>query len=235
MFRIIIDGYNLIFQCGLHTKNLSAPNALQQTRKRLARELAQRIDLAHRKSVLVVLDAKTDIGADQSQYVDRGITFRFARDFPDADSMIAELLQHHSDPKRLTIVSSDHAVQQSATRRGAIAIDSDIWFDTIDQVSENGRLITKQDLPADSRSPRRRPDNSKPRLSEKDRQEIQAEFESFDVAEIEAELNRETQSGSSDNETRPASNTEHQWPDIKDLPDEEYNPFPPGYGEDLLD
>ena len=197
--RIIIDGYNLIFQCGLHEQKLSAPQALERARKRLIRELAQRIEQSQRSGVTVVFDAKTYVPTDQNDFRIDGFKVRYARNFPDADAMIGDLVAHHSHPGRLTVVSSDHQVQTTATRRGAKAIDSDVWFDSLPR-----------------QQPRvREPVGSDPILSAEEQRELAEIFGAGELAE-------------------PANESETDT-SAEDDAEESFNPFPPGYGEDLLD
>jgi hypothetical protein len=55
----------------------------------------------------------------------------FARNHSSADEMIQQLIRESPLPKKLVVVSSDHQIQVAATRRRAIAIDSDDWFDAL--------------------------------------------------------------------------------------------------------
>ena len=61
-----------------------------------------------------------------------GIRVLFAVGYESADEMIEELVAAHSHPKDLLVVSSDHRIQNAATRRKAKAIDSDVWLDQIE-------------------------------------------------------------------------------------------------------
>ena len=55
-------------------------------------------------------------------------------EYEDADSLIEELIQKNSTPKNLTVVSSDHRLHRAALRRKATPIDSDVWFDELEQL-----------------------------------------------------------------------------------------------------
>lgn len=63
-----------------------------------------------------------------------GMTVMFAVDHEDADSLIEELILKNSSPKQLTVVSSDHRLHKAALRRKATPIDSDVWFDRLEQL-----------------------------------------------------------------------------------------------------
>ena len=58
----------------------------------------------------------------------RGLTVRFASQYPDADSLIEELIDQNTAPRRLTVVSSDHRLQRAAQRRRAKPMDCDAWY-----------------------------------------------------------------------------------------------------------
>ncbi len=128
----IIDAYNLIFQCGLHPKSLGTGKAMRQAHDRLLQELARRFHESQRNDVVIVFDAKRKPN-ESDQVPGRGFRVRFAWQYDDADTMIIDLIRRHSQPKQLTVVSSDHQIQTAASRRGAIAIDSDEWFDSMPQ------------------------------------------------------------------------------------------------------
>lgn len=204
MIRIIIDAYNLIFQCGLQPKNLDSPLALHRTRQRLVQELADRIDESRRPQVLLVFDAKNPRGHSTPDLVGQGFKIAFARDYDDADTMVIELLQKHSQPRQLTVVSNDHLIQTAATRRDATAIDADVWFDSL------VRLEGLTNGPAPSHG------SGKPKvmLSDAETQELINEFSDL-----------EEPKSPDDSSAKEAGDTETDSP---------YNPFPEGYGEDLL-
>lgn len=199
MIRIIIDAYNLIFQCGLQPKNLDSPLALHRTRQRLIDELADRIPNSQRREVMLVFDAKTRRGHTTPNLENRGFKSVFAREHGDADTMVIELLQSHSQPKQLTVVSNDHQIQTAATRRNAKAIDSDVWFD---------QLLESGNRPA----PTNRSDKPDAALSDDETQQLIDEFS--DIKDPEESAAKQA----NDNESESF-----------------YNPFPDGYGEDLLE
>ena len=203
MIRIIIDAYNLIFQCGLQPKSLGSPLALHRTRQRLVQELADRIDEKQRPEILLVFDAKNPRGHSTPDLNGQGFKIEFARDYEDADTMVIELTQKHSQPKQLTVVSNDHRIQTAATRREATAIDADIWFDQLKLVSDRPALPRTAGKP-------------KMTLSDEETQQLIDEFS--DLSESEDANPADEKKKAGDNETESF-----------------YNPFPDGYGEDLLD
>lgn len=130
--RLLIDGYNVIFTCGLHGTRRTS-DALQRARNKLIRLLTQYLTPQQRSHTTVVFDAKQVPIADlPQQEAINGIAILYAVDFPDADSLIESLIGKHSVPRKLTVVSSDHRIQTAATRRKATAIDSDRWLDQLE-------------------------------------------------------------------------------------------------------
>ncbi len=198
MIRIIIDAYNLIFQCGLQPKNLDSPLALHQTRQRLVKELADHFIGNSRKEIMLVFDAKNPRGYSTPDLEGLGFRIEFAREYEDADAMVIELVRTHSQPKQLLVVSGDHRIQTAATRRGAQAIDSDVWFDQL------GGQTTAQT--------------------------VKAQDKDIFLTDAETQQLIDTFSDLDERERNPIKPKE-----AGDESDSTYNPFPPGYGEDLLD
>ncbi len=132
--RCLIDGYNLVFQCGLEGRSRDSLS-LERARARLIAAIATRYSKSECATVTVVFDARTlPIKEDHSISKKSGITVVFAVEYEDADSLIEELIQKNSTPKNLTVVSSDHRLHRAALRRKATPIDSDVWFDELEQL-----------------------------------------------------------------------------------------------------
>jgi predicted RNA-binding protein with PIN domain len=62
----------------------------------------------------------------------------FARRHSDADELIEELLEQHTAPRSLLVVSSDHRIQRAARHYGASYIDSDKWYGEIRARRDDG-------------------------------------------------------------------------------------------------
>ena len=129
---LIIDAYNLIFQCGLEGPQRT-PASITRSRTRLIQLLASLLPAEQCTNTTVVFDAKR-IPLKETQIDSRkqGIRVLFAVGYESADEMIEELIAAHSHPKDLLVVSSDHRIQNAATRRKAKAIDSDVWLDQLE-------------------------------------------------------------------------------------------------------
>src|SRR5207244_9115063 len=111
----LIDGYNLLYAMGV-IRNRAGPTGLQKARQRL-------LGLLHgaygdeASQVTVVFDAaKAPAGAaEEEEY--QGLQIRYAVHDAQADDLIEKLIQHHSAPRQLTVISDDHRIQQAARRR----------------------------------------------------------------------------------------------------------------------
>ena len=197
----IIDGYNLIFTCGLEGKTRT-PQSLEKARARLVATVASKLSKKERSGTTIVFDAKRlPIKETSADFRAHDIRVLYAVDHEDADTLIEELIAKHSTPKKLVVVSSDHRLQTAATRRKATAVDSDVWYE---------QLLATRKHRGDAKQPQNDDGCSKESLESID---WVNEFGSVDI----------------DDEAGEA-------PDASSDPNaSNFNPFPPGYGEDLLD
>ena len=127
--RLLIDGYNLMFESTSVERRLDGKNALRAARGRLLHLLVDLIEEAMRDRTMIVFDAKKAPPGLPDRYEYQGIQIVFARDWDSADELIQTEIRRHSAPKNLTVVSSDHAIHRKALARGATVIDSDQWLD----------------------------------------------------------------------------------------------------------
>lgn len=199
--EFIIDGYNLIFQCGLEGRDRN-PASIRKSRTRLVNLLADYLSPDQMKRTTIVFDAKR-LPVGESQIVSRrkGMQVMFSVGYEDADTMIEELIAGHSHPKKLMVVSSDHRIQTAATRRKARAVDSDVWWDQIENAGQADPLAEQA---------------TSAKLTE-DSHDWQAEFAVDSpeasqalVREIEEEMERET----GNKETEDVEDIEQQFKDI---------------------
>lgn len=128
--RTLIDGYNLMYAAGLLGRPLG-PEGFRKVRRRFLNDLAASLDPVEAHQTTVVFDASQhydDLPAESSH---RGISIVFAVGDENADARIETLIAHHSVPKSLTVVSSDHRIRQAATRRRATAVTSEAFLEQI--------------------------------------------------------------------------------------------------------
>jgi predicted RNA-binding protein with PIN domain len=129
---LLIDGYNLLYAAGLGQADY-APGDLLRARRRLLRYLVRRLRTSELDRTTVVFDAREPpVGFPHSSML-CGMRVLFATPDGDADAVIEDLIDRHSAPKRLTLVSSDHRLQQAARRRRAMFLDSDAFLDDLER------------------------------------------------------------------------------------------------------
>ena len=115
---IIIDGYNLLHASGVMPQG-NGPHTFARAREALIRFLAASLTDEERSRTTIVFDAR-EAPFNQPRTLDHeGMAIRFAPREIDADTLIEELIQADTSPKRLTVVSSDHRIQNAARRRRA--------------------------------------------------------------------------------------------------------------------
>lgn len=129
---LLIDGYNLLHAAGM-ARGEYGPGELQRCRERLLRYLAAKLSAAEIARTTVVFDARDPPPDRPARQSFRGIGVLFANPGGDADVVIGEWLDRHSAPKRVTLVSSDHALQRAARRNRAGFVDSEEFFDRLEQ------------------------------------------------------------------------------------------------------
>jgi len=122
----LIDGYNLLFALGLASKR-TEPKAFELARAKLLAWLheAHGTDVS---SVTVVFDAQHVAVGGRPEWNDRGLRVLFAVGML-ADDRIEELIREEVNPRKLTVVSSDHRIQVAARRRGCTVWDAAEYID----------------------------------------------------------------------------------------------------------
>jgi predicted RNA-binding protein with PIN domain len=123
---LIIDGYNLLHASGVFGAE-RGPRGFEQSRLALLDLLADLLGPDATKTI-VVFDAVNAPDGLPGRHVHRGLRVWFAREYPDADSLIEELIDDDNAPQSLTVVSSDRRLQAAACRRRASAVDCEGWL-----------------------------------------------------------------------------------------------------------
>ena len=129
---LLIDGYNLLYAAGLGQADY-APGELLRARRQLLRYLVRRLRSHELRRTTVVFDARHPPEGFPHTSMLCGMRVMFATPDGDADAVIEDLIDRHSAPRRLTLVSSDHRLQQAARRRRAAFLDSDAFFDDLER------------------------------------------------------------------------------------------------------
>ena len=132
---LVIDGYNLMHAAGLGRSEYG-PGELERNRNRLLNQTAAVLDEQIAADALVVFDAHMAVPRDSDnvpQLARSPIAVRFSREGRDADAEIEMILETHSSPRQILIVSSDHRLHKAAARRKATCIDSEDFLRQFDQ------------------------------------------------------------------------------------------------------
>jgi predicted RNA-binding protein with PIN domain len=123
---LIIDGYNLLHASGVFGKD-RGPRGFEQSRIALLDLLLDLLgDEAAR--TIVVFDAVRAPDGLPGRCTHGPLRVWYAREYPDADSLIEELVEDADAPRDLVVVSSDRRLQAAARRRRATAVGSDEWL-----------------------------------------------------------------------------------------------------------
>lgn len=108
---LLIDGYNLMHAVGLARRRYG-PGDLERCRDRLLKWLSRNLRDSERLRTTVVFDAKDAPVAGNLDLHFRDMTIRFAGKEAEADDLIEALIEYHSAPKRLIVVSGDRRLQR---------------------------------------------------------------------------------------------------------------------------
>lgn len=210
--RLLIDGYNLLHVTDLFGSGKSA-GTLQGSRDALLAFLTKALASAERRDTTIVFDATgAPPGLPKTLHHEQ-ITVRYASDFADADALLEEIIDRHRAPKGLTVVSSDHRVQRAARGRGSKWIDSEPWF---------------RELAARAKAKEQDSPQGKPAATGSVDYWVE-QFAGKDISELEQQL-RATE------KPRIIPKTTKRTPHVPPVAEGGLeNPFPPGYGEDLLE
>jgi predicted RNA-binding protein with PIN domain len=217
---ILIDGYNLLYASGILGRG-RGPGFLERSRQALLNFLAESLEEKELARCTVVFDASDSAPKGLPRTIThRGILVKYASGLPSADELIEQLILEDTSPRKLIVVSSDHRLHRAAKRRKATPVDSDIWF------SQTLRLrIDRQKRAAE-------PSAAKPPAPSTEG-EIRFWMRAFGVPmeesiePAEAEPIADAVAPSVDPEA-PS--------DAAPLDDNSpFNPFPPGYADDLFD
>lgn len=153
--RFLIDGYNLMHAGGLLSKRQGSA-AFRRVRNRFLNDLADGLGALDAHRTTVVFDAA--MAPERVPRMDsrQGISVVFAVENQTADDRIAEILRKDSNPKTLTVVSTDRGVREAASRRRATAVTSeDFWID-LDARKERRASASRRRGPSLPEAPRDR-------------------------------------------------------------------------------
>ncbi len=154
---LIIDGYNLMHAAGFARRSY-AQGDLARCRRQLNQLLIADLDVTVLARATVVYDAFDSPSNSNRQHRHAGLAILFAPKGADADSEIERLLNQHSSPRQVLIVSSDHRLHKAAKRRKAKCIDSEDFLtalraEAVPKLVSRTRKSTKSPAPATESTP----------------------------------------------------------------------------------
>lgn len=147
----LIDGYNLLHAAGWFPAQVG-PHSLEKARGRLLAQLTA--GHGHEAAVTIVFDSHhAPPNVPAVQHI-RGVEVLFAVDYPEADDLLEELIQHHSSPRQLMVISDDHRIQQAGRRRHCQILGCADYLKQLPQLrARTDKVHTeaeKQDQPTES-------------------------------------------------------------------------------------
>ena len=216
----IIDGYNYLHVNGFIDSRSVGPGSLEKARNQLFGFLRQKMDAPARSRTTVVFDSREPDLPNRSTVHE--VLVEFANQYEDADELITLLISRHSAPKQLTVVSSDHQIQQAATARGATAIDSDQWLDAMDSFRADNSQTNKNSTTPNTLD---KPASEDPKDNAFWKNTFAMDEETLDLELRATDKPRRTEMRAIKPQPNQKTNDS----------DEEVSPdiFPPGYAEDL--
>jgi uncharacterized protein len=133
--RWLIDGYNVMHAGGRLGPKLGR-EGFRRARRRFLDELSQALGPLIAADTTVVFDASAPPGdfAPVSTY--RALSVLFALGDESADARIEQIIAEHSNPKALTVVSSDNRIRVAGSRRRARTLTADEFWQMIDTLKE---------------------------------------------------------------------------------------------------
>jgi predicted RNA-binding protein with PIN domain len=133
--RWVIDGYNVMHGGGRLGPELGR-EGFRRARRRFLDELALALGPFAAGETTVVFDARVPPGDFPPISTYRSLTVLFALGDENADARIEKLIAEDSNPKTLTVVSSDNRIRLAASRRRSRAVTADEFWQMIDDLKE---------------------------------------------------------------------------------------------------
>ena len=197
---LVIDGYNLMHAAGLGRSEYG-PGELERNRQRLLSRVAGVLDEQIASDALVVFDAHLAVprASDDDQPPLRSpLAVRFSRDGRDADAEIELILDTHSSPRQILVVSSDHRLHKAASRRKAQCIDSEDFLRQFDEPEPLSGLRRKRPQPKKTGATKPLPGKSTEKIFQDTQQAKAMETEDYledflmiDVSDIKRSVRKE--------------------------------------------
>ena len=227
--RLLIDGYNLLHATDLFGQG-SLEGTLRGSREALLDFLIARLPEKLRKQTLIVFDAQDAPPGLPNRYQQEGLDIWFARGYADADALLEEILSNAKGTRQLTVVSGDRRVQRAARSCGARPVDSTEWFSELrSQAPEISEAKPIESIGGTDQWVREFSDPEALRAIERE-SESAPPPKPLPPKPQEADPSKAQQSESK----KKKRHREPPRADKGEFGEGVFDPFPPGYGEDLL-
>ena len=215
---IIVDGYNLLFAANIVAEG-PGKYSLEKSRRSVLRAVAALLTEKERRATTVVFDGKdAPPGLEKvGRFADMAVLF--SAPGTEADDLIEDLIRTNHAPRRLVVVSSDHRLHRAARRRQATAMDSDVWYQQ--KLLERRRRNQSQGPPSPAAAG---PGDA---MTSEEIADWIEEFGEVDIANMQQQIQQPEKSHPGSNPTNEQGKS--------DSDGQVFNPFPEGYGEDLLE
>jgi predicted RNA-binding protein with PIN domain len=133
--RWLIDGYNVMHAGGRLGTKLGR-DGFKRARRRFLDELSAALGPDAAGRTTVVFDASVHPGDFKLEANYRGLGILFALGDENADARIEQLIAGDSNPKTLTVVSSDRRIRQAGARRRSRCLTAEQYWELIDDFKE---------------------------------------------------------------------------------------------------
>jgi uncharacterized protein len=150
VMRWLIDGYNVMHAGGRLGPKLGR-EGFRRARRRFLDDLATALVQGTVGQTTVVFDASLPPGDFPLQSSYRGIRVVFALEDENADARIEQLIADDSNPKTLTVISSDRRIRQAAARRRSPSLPAEKFWEYLDRLNERAARKQPSEAPPASR------------------------------------------------------------------------------------
>jgi predicted RNA-binding protein with PIN domain len=148
--RWLIDGYNVMHAGGRIGPKLGR-EGFRRARRRFLDDLAAALVHGTVEQTTVVFDASLPPGDFPLQSSHRGIHVIFALGDESADARMEQLIADDSNPKTLTVISSDRRIRQAAARRRSPSLPAEKFWECLDRLNERAARKPSSVAPPASR------------------------------------------------------------------------------------
>ncbi len=146
--KILIDGYNLLFQSQLVGKGRGR-NWLPAARGRLVKLLHDRLTAQELSTTQIVFDAPRVGPAPKIDPAASLVNIVYAVDHAEADDLLEEIIRQHPTPKQLTVVSSDLRIRRCAQAQRAVSLGAEQFLKGLERRSASTVADQAQTISSD--------------------------------------------------------------------------------------